>query len=401
MRTALIAAAAVVLLPALSQAQRDGDQFGGFSADGSRYRRGADQICEPLAAGARGLATPDCKQAAADEIARQSFDEPKPEPGRKGRYRAEARGTTLTLHRRGASEPVITWTAPGPLEAAGDVFVNRKGTVVAVEYRVRIGGRASSDVVAFTVKPPDDGRTEVAPPTAAKTPTGVPVAAEPTDAKAYQAAMKAGKRDAGKKRWSKAEAHFRKALKAWPGAPEARYRLAAALARKKQPAEAVAELQALGSSIHPDAIVWSVEARFDDAFAALRADPDFRKAVGLDGKAGKSPSAYERLAGFGGQWEQSSTPCDRAEVALTLERVTRTFKLRITTECRGNTDTTRLSGAWVEVDPDGMKLTFPNPGGKDEVLQCKVAACDDRPSDDCIQCSIENDLWFVLREVRR
>jgi hypothetical protein len=398
MRAPLIAAACVLMVPGLSQAQRDGTDFGGFSAKGDHYRRGADQICEPLPADARGLATPRCTRAAADEIARQVFKEPAPEPGRKGRYRAEARGTTLKLFRRGEAEPVTTWTAPGPIEAVGDVFVSPVGSAVAVEYRVRVGGRATSDVVAFQVPGPATATEAPAGPVAG---SGAAVAAEPDDPEAYEKALKAGAREAKRKRWSKAEAHLRKALAAWPGAPEARYRLAAALAGQKKPADAVAELEALWTSSHPDAIVWSVEARFDDAFAALRADPDFRKAVGLDGKAGKSPSAYERLAGFGGQWEQSSTPCDRAEVALTLERVTRTFKLRITTECRGNTDTTRLSGAWVEVDPDGMKLTFPNPGGKDEVLQCKVAACDDRPSDDCIQCSIENDLWFVLREVRR
>src|SRR5262249_33850182 len=95
------------------------------------------------------------------------------------------------------------------------------------------------------------------------------------------------------------------------GHPQALFRIAGARPATPATAQALEALQALSASPHADAVEWQVEARFDPAFAALRADPKFRAAVGLDRKPA---TAYERLMGFGGQWEQTGTSCDRPEV---------------------------------------------------------------------------------------
>jgi len=63
----------------------------------------------------------------------------------------------------------------------------------------------------------------------------------------------------------------------------------------------------------------------------LRADAKFRTTVGLDRKPA---TVYEKVMGFGGQWEQTGTSCDKAEVRMTMSR-DRSFKLRVKTTCEG------------------------------------------------------------------
>src|SRR5206468_6772547 len=110
----------------------------------------------------------------------------------------------------------------------------------------------------------------------------------------------------------------------------------------KHPADAIAALERLATSSKADAIEWRVEARFDKAFAGLRADPKFRAAVGLDHKAS---TPYERFMGFGGQWEQTGTSCDKPEVRLVAQR-DRTVRLRIKTVCEGQVFDTPFKGTW-------------------------------------------------------
>jgi hypothetical protein len=178
-----------------------------------------------------------------------------------------------------------------------------------------------------------------------------------------------------------------------PDNGEARFHVAAAHARAKRTADALTALEALAASTRPDAIEWRVAARFDAAFAALRADPRFRAAVGLDRPAA---TFYERVMGFGGAWEQAGTSCDVPEVHLDLGR-DRTFSLRVRSRCEGMVNDARFKGRWTPRDP-ALVLVLPNPGGNDEEVVCAV---EPKGDEDSITCRLDEDLAFSVHPVRR
>jgi hypothetical protein len=178
---------------------------------------------------------------------------------------------------------------------------------------------------------------------------------------------------------------------------EAQYRLAAFDVGAKRTGDALSKLQSLAKSTREDAIEWLVEARFDAAFAALRADAKFRDAVGLDRPA-KTP--YERLMGFGGQWEQTGTSCETPEMRLSVMR-DRKFKLTLKTTCRGDNRSVAWKGAWRIAD-DGIVLVLPPATGQ------KASAKDEAPctfekqkDEDALHCVLDRDLDFTVLPTRR
>jgi hypothetical protein len=147
---------------------------------------------------------------------------------------------------------------------------------------------------------------------------------------------------------------------------------------------------------------WRIEARFDKAFKSLRANTRFRKAVGIDRDPSRPLSAYERLVGLGGQWEQASLPCEQPKVSLKLDRSRkRRFDLVIRSRCQGVVETTRLDGRWAGKGSDQLQLIFPNQDAADEGLMCRVELCADSSGEDCLRCRPDQDLEFLLRVVRR
>jgi hypothetical protein len=180
-----------------------------------------------------------------------------------------------------------------------------------------------------------------------------------------------------------------------PDHAEAKYRLAA-LAVAKQRAQAIAALEELAKSARPDAIEWLVEARFDNAFAALRGDPKFRAAVGLDRKP---TTVYERVMGFGGQWLQNGTSCDKAEVHFSAAR-DRTLKIRVKTACEGHGYDVAFKGTW-RIDGDAIVLLVPTKGkqvsGADEG-HCKLEPSGD---EDALHCSLGSGVEFAVLPTRR
>jgi hypothetical protein len=194
-----------------------------------------------------------------------------------------------------------------------------------------------------------------------------------------------------------------KALAAWKAVlaldathAEALFRAAAAELAAKHTSEALADLSALAGSIRPDAIEWLVEARFSPAFASLRADPKFRTTVGLDRKP---TQPYERLMGFGGQWEQTGTSCDRPEVRFIATR-DRAFKLRVKTSCEGGAYDTTFKGTW-RLEGDRIVLTLPSQGK--QVTAADEAACgfETAGDEDAMRCSLGRDIEFVVLPTRR
>ncbi|MEM9492648.1 MAG: tetratricopeptide repeat protein, partial [Myxococcota bacterium] len=342
-------------------------------------------------------------------------------------HSAEARGAQLTVRAMSPAgavvATVVTWKSLDPIARVIGVYRSAGGTLVAVEYEVRFGGRLRTEVVGFAL--PKAGQAEQAgtagtmgrPPgeaggTAAGTtrPTGACSAAQPagtgTGAGAAptlsgeaQKALDRARRLAKRGRHSAALAAYRQVLASDGEHAEARYGVARALARQRRGKDAVAELKALAGSQRADAVVWLIEARFDRAFARLRSDAGFRAATGLDRPAGAARPLYERLVGFSRTWEQPEVKCEQEQINLDFDRLKQTFVLRVTSRCGGYKDTVRLAGRWALGGSDRVTLTLPNKGGKDEVLQCALSACGD--GEDCLSCGVDGELSFTVRPVRR
>jgi hypothetical protein len=247
-----------------------------------------------------------------------------------------------------------------------------------------------------TIKPTTPGPTPTTPGPTPTTPSQPAQPTQPTTAapsdpkldKAVAAARKAQK--------AKAVAAWQSVLAIDPQHSEAQFRIAAQRAGSKQNADAIAALETLSKSSRGDSIEWLIEARFDKAFAAIRADAKFRTAVGLDRKA---QTPYERLMGFGGQWEQTSTSCEAPEVRLTTLR-DRSFKLKVKSVCRGQAFEQTFKGTWRSEGNDVL-LTVPTKGkqttAKDEI----PCVFEKQRDEDALRCVLDRDLEFVVLPTRR
>lgn len=383
--------------------------FGGFSADQSRYLSGQDRICAPVpVADGKSRAAPHCEQADAGRVAASKFRRGRAQQGAQATYDASFRGTDITIARRPDGQAVVVWTAIDPIARITGVYVSEGGKLVAVEYQSRFGGRMRTDTVAFVLPgapavaapEPAAGAPEPAAAGAERgraEPPGVGPA-DPADPRIGELLDRARRADRKGGAGAAADA-YRKVLVIAPDHPEARYGLARSLVRQGKRDAAVDELRALADAGHADAIVWLVEARFDKAFARLRAHAGFRAATGLAPDPARPRTRYERLVGFSSTWEQPEVKCEQAQVALHLARLERTFDLRITSRCRGYEDETRLSGRWRLGTADRVELVFPNPESAEEILTCQLDAC--TAGEDCLRCGEDADLAFTLRPVRR
>ena len=388
--TVLRIALILSLVPAVAAA----DTFGGFSGVDRPYLVNANKVCAPLGIhGGKALGAPTCEPATADVIARLSFKDPIAQSGPKATFAATASGRTLTVTRKQTGAPVVTWTAPDVIKVTG-VFASQYEDRVAVTYTIRRAGKQVTDVIAFDLgitaraKPIDPATTVVPQPTPTPAQPAPTVKEDPKLTKAVQAARKA--------KGARAIAAWKAVLAIDATHSEAQYQIAAAQLATKQTAAAIATLEALAKSQRPDAIEWLIEARFARAFAGVRADPKFRSAVGLDKKP---TSAYERLMGFGGQWEQTGTPCDKPEIRFTTLR-DRTFKLRVKTVCQGSIYNSPFKGTW-RIEGDRVVLTLPTKGRQttaEDEASCQLQAVGD---EDALHCQIGRDIEFKVLPTRR
>lgn len=371
------------------------DTFGGFSGVDRVYLVNQDKVCAPLAVKA-GAATgaPQCEKATADIVAKLSMKEPISQRGVKGTFNASASGRTLTVTKK-SGDAVVTWTAPDAIGKVIDVFASQYDDRVAVTYTIRRLGKEVTDVVAFEVVKTTGRDTPLKDPGNPTTgpnptnPTTTPAPPEdPKLKKALESARKATK--------PKAIAAWRGVLAIDADLSEAHYKIAAAHALAKQNTDAIGSLEKLAVSTRPDAIEWLVEARFDKAFAAVRADAKYRAAVGLD-RAAKTP--YERLMGLGGQWEQAPTDCDKPHVTMAISR-DRSAKIRVKSNCRGASYDLPFKGTWRIAD-DGIVLTLPTKGkavtAKDEA-PCQF---EKEQGEDALHCVLDRDLEFSVLPTRR
>ena len=397
MRTALPLALVLAAGPAAA------DTFGGFSGVDEPYLVNRDRVCTPLSV-KDGTATgaPQCeKDVTADVIARLSFKDPIAQRGPKATFAASASARTLTVTNKASGNAVVTWTAPDPIGKVVEVYASQYEDRVAVAYTTRRLGKEVTDVVAFelvkttgrdtTVKPvtPPTGTTP--PPTGTTPPpttTTPPPATDPKLDKAIAAAKKASK--------AKAAAAWQAVLALDKDNSEAQFNLAAIKATSKQSADAIAALEKLSQSSRGDAVEWLIEARFDKAFAAIRAEPKFRTIVGLDRKA---TTPYEKLMGFGGQWEQTGTSCEAPEVKLTALR-DRTVRVRVKTVCRGDSSELPFKGTW-RTEGDGIILTFPTKGKAASVKDEAPCTFQAKGDENELSCVLDRDLEFTLLPTRR
>ena len=379
----LVVLAAVASLGGVAAA----DTFGGFSGVDRPYLVNQDRICTPLVVDL-GLATgaPACQKVAADVVAKLSIKPPAVQRGARAAFTATAAGKSLTVA-RGTGDVVVVWTSIDPILKVVEVYASQYEDRVAVAYTLRRLGKEVTDVVAFDVG--KAGKVPVGP----GTPTG-PVAPAASDDPAVTKAVTAA-RAASK---GKAVAAWRAVLAIAPQHGEALYRIAAAQLAGKQRAEALATLAQLAASARPDAIEWLIEARFEPAFAALRSDPAFRTHVGLDRKG---TGAYERLMGFGGQWEQTGTSCDRPEVRFTVTR-DRVVRIRVVSRCEGRTFSLPFKGTW-RLDGAGTQviLTFPTRGKAVDAKDEAACVFETAGDEDALRCALDRDLEFVVLPTRR
>ncbi|MEP6865278.1 MAG: hypothetical protein ABJE66_31965 [Deltaproteobacteria bacterium] len=390
MRWALRAGFATVLVLGGTAAA---DTFGGFSTIDAPYLVNQDRLCTPLEV-VNGQATgaPKCEKAAADDIAKATIKPGVVQSGAKATYGASAAGSTLTITKDGTA--VVVWKTPDPIGKVADVFASPHEDRVAVTYTTRALGKETASVIAFTIVK-TTGRDSSAtspsksPGAAAVTAPGPTPKDDPAVTKAVAAARKADKK---------------KALAAWQAVQaldadhsEARYQIAAFQAGAKHTADAIATLDQLAKSSRGDAIEWLVEARFDPVFAAMRSDAKYRAAVGLD----RPPATvYERLMGFGGQWEQTGTSCDTPQIRLVVKR-DRSVKLNVKSSCNGQVYDIPFKGTWQVDDADHVTLIMPTKGqaasAKDE------APCDLKKhgEEDELHCVVGKDLEFTVLPTRR
>ncbi len=374
MRMRLVFVLTLIATPAIA------DTFGGFSGVDRPYLVNQDRVCVPLVVtGGAASGAPKCEKAGADVIAQLSIKPPIEQSGDKASFTATAQGKALTVASKTGGS-VVTWNAPDPIGKVVAVYASQYEERVAVAYTVRRLGKEVTDVVAFEL-----GKVAQV----ASVPPPPPTAPTTTDDPKVTAAL-----DAARK--AKTAAAWQKVLAIDAAHAEALYRIAALEIAAKHKDVALAKIGELAQSTRPDAIEWLVEARFDSAFAALRADAKFRAAVGLDRQA-KTP--YERAMGFGGQWEQTGTSCDKPEVRLDMMR-DRSFKLRVKTVCEGQVFDTPFKGTW-RIDGDRIVLTVPTKSqktsAKDEA-PCKFERSGD---EDALRCQLGHDLEFVVLPTRR
>ncbi|MBA3458581.1 MAG: tetratricopeptide repeat protein [Deltaproteobacteria bacterium] len=382
--------AAVLLLAALGSAA-SADTFGGFSGVDRPYQVNSDRVCTPLIVeNGKASGAPSCAKAAADVMAKLRFKEPLPQRGAaKATFGATASGRTLTVTSATAETALVTWDAADPITKIVEVYGSQYDDRVAVAYLTRRMGKEVTDVVAFDLqkagaRPPvgDPTTPPVTPPVTTAPPEDPKVAA------AVTAARKAAK--------PKALAAWKAVLAADPEHSEARYQVAVLQVGAKQNADALATLSTLAKSTRGDAIEWLIEARFSPTFAALRSDPAFRSTVGLD-KRGNSP--YERLMGFGGQWEQTGTSCDEPEVRLTATR-DRVVRIRVVSRCKGGGYDLPFKGTW-RSEGDRVVITMPTKGK--QVTAADEAGCKFEPQgdEDSLRCNLGRDIEFVVLPTRR
>ena len=364
------------------------DTFGGFSGIDARYQVNQDRLCIPLdATGGTATGTPTCMKAAADEIANASVNPPVIAGGV---FTASASGYTLTVANQSGGA-VVTWTAPDPIGGVIEVYASGYADRIAVAYKTRSFGKDVTQVVAFLLVKTSGRSQPIAPSTTGPATAQPATAAAPVDPKVAKAVTSARAATA-----AKALAAWQQVLALDADHAEAQYRIASLRAARKQTADGIAALQTLAKSTRADAVEWLVEARFDPAFAAVRADPTYRATVGLD----RPPSgAYERLMGLGGTWLQNGTQCETGEVRLTFKQA-RTFELRFRSSCSGHTSDEYFHGTW-QLDGTSIKLALPLRGqaatAKDESV-CEFQTAD---TEDALRCALGKDLDFVVLPVRQ
>jgi len=364
------------------------DTFGGFSGVDRPYLVNSDKVCTPLivtAGTAKGA--PACEKAGADIVAKLSIKDPLAQRGAKASFAATAASRTLTVTRT-SGDKVVTWDATDPIGKVVEVYASQYDDRVAVAYTVRRMGKEVTDIIAFDLGKPSQAKPLPDPNAVTPTPTPVASTEDPAVTKAVAAARKAAK--------GKALAAWKAVVALDAAHSEAQYRIAIAQLAAKAKADALAALTTLAESSRPDAIEWLVEARFDPAFAPLRADPTFRAKVGLDRKG---TTSYERLMGLGGQWEQTGTSCDKPEVRFTATR-DRVVRIRVKSRCQGQVYDLPFKGIW-RIDGNRVVLTFPTKGkqvSSADEAGCQFEAAGD---EDSLRCSLDRDIDFVVLPTRR
>jgi hypothetical protein len=375
--------------------------FGGFASDGSA-KRGQTEVCPPVS---QSLEMLKCKKVKPADMARMRFVRGAQQRGGGADVVVDFQGTKLRVlaDRASGSKPLFVWDTGQPIARVGAVFLSKGKDVVAIEFATRFGGRTVDDLAVIRLHSSLKAKVGKAGTGSAAVAGGPGTPAKvDEDSPAMSKALKAARKLAKRRKHPALVAEVKKVLAERADHPEALYLWARSALQNKKRSEALDKLRALHVSKHTEAPRWRVEARFDKAFKSLRADPAFRKSVGIDPDPAQPLSAYERLVGLGGKWEQEALACEQPRVNLTMKRnAARRFDLVIRSNCQGIRETTRLDGSWRASGTSDLELHFPNVEGPEEKMQCALEICSDGSGEDCLRCQPEPDIEFLFRPVRR
>ncbi len=407
-----IVAVVSAILPILMSTSAIAGRFAGFSSDRTVYVSGTDQICKPIPTISPPIATkvptdksapsnatttravPDCKTGTVQQIAKLRLRRPPQQTASTSQYQVASLGTLLTIRDRVSNALHVSWQSTDPIKRIHAIFVDAQ--TIAIEYETSFAGRITIQTVAFVLT---------------ALPKKVDAAVIPNLAPAGQAlspaaekALRIARTWTQKRNHRRARKSYEAVLAIAPHSSEAIFGIARHAAAMGQKVVAIAALNQLAAQNTAQSIEWLIEARTNPAFRRIRGEPAFRKAVRLDVPTNRQ-TAYERLVGLGGKWEQSGVACEQADVSLHLKGRLHTFVMKIRSRCRGQSFTTKLKGSWQtssqsQKAPSQLQLTFPNEKRESEQLLCQLSACPDQ-REDCLRCDIDRDLSVQLRPVRR
>ena len=103
--------------------------------------------------------------------------------------------------------------------------------------------------------------------------------------------------------------------------------------------------------------------------------------------------------GFGGQWEQTGTSCDKPEVHFVATR-DRKFRLRVKTTCEGAVYNTPFQGTW-RLEGPRVVLQLPTRGRAATVADEAGCVFEVVGDEDALRCSLGHDIEFVVLPTRR
>jgi hypothetical protein len=103
--------------------------------------------------------------------------------------------------------------------------------------------------------------------------------------------------------------------------------------------------------------------------------------------------------GFGGEWEQTGTSCEKPEVHFNAMR-DRSFKLRVKTSCEGGVYNSAFRGTW-RIAGDRIVLVLPSSGKQASTADEATCGFEAAGDEEGLRCALGHDIDFLVLPTRR